>query len=125
MGQKTSEKDSNVFERSIIFMENTPKRRHRPAQSLEARENQLISRAVDLAEKQLLEGTASSQIISHFLKLGSTREKLEQEKIRRENDFLSAKKESLQTMGRIEELYTKAMAAMSEYKGNTEGDPFD
>jgi hypothetical protein len=57
-----------------------PVTRRRPATTPEARENQLISQAVDLAEKQMLEGSASAQVISHFLKLGSSREKLEQER---------------------------------------------
>ena len=54
-------------------------RERRPALTPEARENQLISLAVDLAEKQLQEGTASSQVITHYLKLGSTKEKIEKE----------------------------------------------
>ena len=57
----------------------------RPALSPEARENQMISLAVDLAEKQLIEGTASSQVITHFLKLGTTKAELEKEKLRKEN----------------------------------------
>ena len=60
-------------------------RKRRPALSPEARENQLISLAVDLAEKQLQEGTASSQVITHYLKLGSTKERLEKEKLEEEN----------------------------------------
>ena len=48
-------------------------RKIRPALTPEARENQMISLAVDLAEKQLMEGTASSQVITHYLKLGSTK----------------------------------------------------
>jgi len=51
-----------------------------PAKTPEARENQLVAMAVDLAEQQLLDGTATSQVITHFLKLGSTKEKIEKRK---------------------------------------------
>lgn len=89
----------------------------RPALTPEARENQMIALAIDLAEKQLMEGTASSQVITHFLKLGSTRDKLEQEKLRRENELLTAKKETLASAQRIEDLYSEAIAAMKRYAG--------
>ena len=94
------------------------KRRQRPGKSVEARENQLISLAVDLAEKQLREGTASSQVITHFLKLGSTKEKLELEKLKKENELLVAKTESLQSAKRVEELYAKAMDAFKGYRSS-------
>ena len=68
-------------------------KRTRPALTPEARENQLIAMAVDLAEKQLLEGTASSQVITHYLKLGSSRDRLEREKLQEENKLLRAKTE--------------------------------
>lgn len=95
----------------------------RPGLTPEARENQLISLAVDLAERQLLEGTASSQVITHYLKLGSTREKLERERLEEENKLLKAKTEQLQSMKRMEELYANAITAMKNYSG--QGDPDD
>lgn len=95
----------------------------RPALSPEARENQLISAAIDLAEKQILDGTASSQVITHFLKLGSMREKLEREKLEEENKLLKAKTKQIESMKRIEELYADAITAMKNYSGN--GDPDD
>lgn len=88
-----------------------------PATTPEGRENQLISFAVDLAEKQLREGTASSQVITHYLKLGSTREKLEQEKIARENELLQAKADALASAAKVEELYKTALDAMRSYSG--------
>ena len=81
------------------------RRKRRPANTEKGREDQLISLAVDLAEKQLLEGTASSQVMTHYLKLGSSREKLEQERLRGENDLLKAKIQQLASAKRIEELY--------------------
>ena len=89
----------------------------RPAVSPEAHENQMISLAFDLAAKQLQEGTASSQVITHFLKLGTTKANLEREKLENENLLLKAKTESLQSAQRIEELYENAIKAMREYSG--------
>lgn len=91
-----------------------------PALTPEARENQLISLAVDEAERQLREGTASSQVITHFLKLGSTKERLEKEKLEQENQWLRAKTENLQAAKRIEELYANALQAMRVYSGAVE-----
>jgi hypothetical protein len=96
-----------------------------PATTPEARENQLIAAAVELAEKQLQEGTASAQVITHYLKLGTTRERLEQEKLRRENELLKAKSESLASAARVEELYSNALKAMRTYAGNAEDDGFE
>lgn len=93
-------------------------RKLRPALTPEARENQMISLAVDLAERQLMEGTASSQVITHYLKLGSTKERLEKEKLEEENKLLRARTESLQSAKRVEELYADAIAAMKRYSGN-------
>ena len=88
-----------------------------PATTPEGRENQLVSLAVDLAEQQLADGTASAQVITHYLKLGSTREKLEQERISKENELLQAKVESMASVKRIEELYETALNAMRTYAG--------
>lgn len=100
-----------------IVMENEKDIRVAPAESREARENQLISLAEDLAEKQIRRGTASSQVITHYLKLGTTKASLENEKIKRENELLRAKVESLQSQQRSEELYEQAIAAMRKYSG--------
>ena len=101
--------------------QNEPKRTRRPpATTPEARENQLIAKAVDLAERQLEDGTASAQVISHYLKLGSSREKLEQERISREVDLLRIKKEQIESEKRVEELYSEALRAMRNYAGQPE-----
>ena len=96
----------------------------RPAITPEARENQMISLAVDLAERQLQEGTASSQVITHYLKLGSTREKLERERLEEENKLLKARTEQIQSMKRVEELYEEAIKAMRNYSGQGEQDEY-
>lgn len=93
------------------------KQRPRPATTAEGREQQLIAAAVDLAEQKILDGTAASQVIVHYLKLGSTRETLEQERLRRENELLRAKVESLASSARMEDLYDKAIIAMRVYQG--------
>lgn len=97
--------------------ENKPKRRRAPATNPEARENQLISLAVDLAEQQLLKGTASSQVISHYLKLGSTKEKIEKDILLEQKKLITAKTEAIQSAKRVEELYTNALNAMRSYGG--------
>lgn len=90
----------------------------RPALTPEARENQLISLAVDLAERQLIEGTASSQVITHYLKLGSLREKLEREKLEEENNLLRAKIKAMDSMEEATNLYKKAIDAFRIYSGH-------
>ena len=92
-------------------------RKMRPALSPEARENQLVSLAVDLAEKQLRDGTASSQVITHYLKLGSTKERIEKEILEKQKELIEAKTQSLQSAQRIEELYKNALDAMRNYSG--------
>lgn len=99
-----------------------------PAFTPEARENQLIALATNLAEKQLREGTASAQVITHYLKLATTKEKLEKEKLEAENKLLKAKTESLESSKRIEELYAQAIKAMRTYSGSDteeEDDEYD
>lgn len=93
-------------------------RKGRPAMSPEARENQLIALAVDLAEQQLRNGTASSQVITHYLKLGSTKERLEMEKIKNENLLLQVKADSIKKAESMDAVYKEALAAMREYSGN-------
>lgn len=92
-------------------------RKIRPALSPEARENQMIALAVDLAERQLLEGNASSQVITHYLKLGSTKERIEKEILEKQKDLIEAKTQTLQSAQRVEELYSNALSAMKKYSG--------
>lgn len=91
-----------------------------PATTRESREAQLVAAAVDLAEKQIREGKVSSQVLTHYLKLGTTRESLEQERLREENRLLKAKVESLASGANIEALYEKAIIAMRSYQGQEE-----
>lgn len=99
------------------------KRKMRPALNPESRENQLVSLAVDLAEKQLQEGTASSQVISHYLKIGSSKERIEKEILEKQKELIVAKTENLQSAKRIEELYENALKAMRNY--SNQGDDSD
>lgn len=89
----------------------------KPATTPEARENEMVSIAVDLAEEQILNGSASSQVITHFLKLGSTRERLEQQRLEHENELTRVKIEALESQKRVEELYIEALEAMRSYSG--------
>ena len=99
-----------------------PVKKIRPALTPEARENQMISLAVDLAEKQLQEGTASSQVITHYLKLGSMRERLEREKLAEENKLLRAKTKSIEEAADMKDLYVNAIKALARYSGNGDDD---
>ena len=102
-------------------MVNTGKtRKIRPALSPEARENQLISMAVDLAEKQLAAGTATSQVITHYLRMGSTKERIEKEILERQKDLIEAKTDAIKSAKRVEELYAEALNAMKSYSGQTQ-----
>lgn len=94
-----------------------PVKMMRPALSPEARENQLISLAIDLAEKQLREGTASSQVITHYLKLGSTKEKIEKEMLEKQKELVEAKTQALRSAEHVEELYQNALNAFRGYSG--------
>jgi hypothetical protein len=96
-----------------------PRRRgRRPATTPEARELELSSAAYDLAEEQIMSGTASSQVITHFLKAGSSRERLEQERMAHEIQLMEVKKEQLEGQKRVEELYINALEAMRGYSGH-------
>ena len=94
------------------------KTRRKPATTPEGRENEMVSAAIDLAEKQIRNGSASSQVITHFLKLGSTREKLEQQRLEHENELTRVKIEALESQKRVEELYMEALSAMRSYAGD-------
>lgn len=93
-----------------------------PALTPEARENQIIAQAVDLAEIQIINGTASSQIITHYLKLAASRERerLEEEKLRKEIELLDAKTKAVQDARDIKQLYEDAMNAMKTYRGESD-----
>ena len=82
----------------------------------------MIALAVDLAEKQLLEGTASSQVITHYLKLGTMKEKIERDILEKQKELITAKTEALKSQKRVEELYAEALTAMRRYNGQGESD---
>lgn len=104
--------------KKVKLPSDTPKKKEiRPALTPEARENQLIYLATELAEQQLRDGTASSQVITHYLKLGSSKEKIEKEILERQKELITAKTEALQSAKHIEELYANAINAMKSYSG--------
>lgn len=90
----------------------------RPALTPEARENQLIALANDLAEQQLRDGTASSQVVTHFLKLGSTKERIEKEILEKQKELIDAKTKNYRSSEHAEELYQNALEAMRRYTGH-------
>lgn len=92
--------------------------RRPPATTPEARENQMIALAMDLAERQLREGTASAQVITHYLKAATVRETLEREKLKKENILLEARANDIENQKNNGEMYERALAAMRSYQGH-------
>lgn len=88
-----------------------------PARTLDAREKEVVSLAVDLAEKQLRKGTAAPSIITHYLKLATTSYQLELEKLRHENELLQARTDNIKSLGRMEEIYAEAIESLRRYQG--------
>lgn len=101
-------------------MAESKKTRRPPARDPEARENQLINLAVDLAEKQLNNGTASAQVMTHYLKLATQRERLERAKLEKEVELLRARTDQIAAVQKIDEMYAAALRAMSAYSGNSQ-----
>ena len=93
------------------------KRRQAPGKTVEARENQIIRLAYDLAEKRIRNGTATAQEVTHFLKMGSSVAQLERVKLEKENKLLEAKTDSLASQKDIEKLYKEAIKSMAIYQG--------
>lgn len=100
-----------------VTSSSTTSKKRRPAISPEARENQLIALATDLVEQRLIDGTASSQETTHFLKLATTKSRLEKEILEKQKELITAKTEALQSAKKIEELYADAINAMRKYSG--------
>lgn len=99
-------------------------RRRSPAKTPEERESILVSMAMDRIEQQIADGTASSQVLTHFAKLGSSRESLEQERLRNENEVLRKKVETMQAAVDVKNLMTEALKAFRGYSGEDE-EPVD
>ncbi len=105
-----------------IIVDQKSGREQRPGITEEDRENQMIALAINLAEQQLRDGTASSQVITHYLKLGSTKERIERDILEQQKELISAKTEAIKSAKRVEELYERAINAMKRYGGNVNGD---
>lgn len=115
---KTQGKDvTNLAKRKITPVSSDNPKPRGKLTTEEGREKQLIAAAVNLAEKQLLDGTASAQVITHYLKLGTEKEKLELEIKKQEKELMAAKTEALKSAKRVEELYANALNAMRRYSG--------
>ena len=99
-------------------VKSTEIKKSRPRLTPEGQENLMISLAMDLAEQQLRDGTASSQLITEFVKRGSTKAAIEKEMMEQQKELLKAKKESLESAKRVEALYEEAIKAMRHYGGH-------
>lgn len=106
-------------------MPSSTKSRRRPSMSAEGSENQLISLAHKCAEEQLRKGTASSQIICHYLKMGSEKERLAIEKEKAELELLKAKTKSIESSDKMNEMFSEALKVFSSYRGETDDEEDD
>lgn len=97
--------------------EKRPARRRSPATTPEAQENRMINLAVGLAERQLREGTASAQVITHYLKLAGTRNRLEEEELASRNALLRSRVQQIESQQNVERMYSEALSAMRRYQG--------
>lgn len=111
--------------RKPVPLSEASEERFKPALTPEARENQLISLAMNVAEQQMRDGTASPQLIAHFLKAGSSKGRFEVEKLRKETELLEAKTESIKAEKQTAELYENALAAMRDYGASMFGNKND
>lgn len=93
----------------------------KPALSQEAKDAEMAALATELAEKQLRDGTASAQVITHFLKAGAKREKLEMEILEKQKELIDAKIQAYKSAEDMKVLYSKALDAMRLYSGGGVG----
>lgn len=111
MAKSTGKPKERQIEAKIV------KRRQAPGRTVESRESQIARLAYDLVEKRIRNGTATSQEVVYFLKMGSSQSQLEKIKLENENKLLSAKTEALESQKKIEELYERAIKSMALYQG--------
>lgn len=105
--------------------EKPPQRRRPRAKTPEDRERQLIAASVDLAEEQIRTGRVSAQVLTHYLKLGTERERLERQRLIQENELLKAKVDAMASSARTEELFEEVIKAMKVYTGQEADDADD
>jgi len=96
----------------------TKKKRGRPALSPEAVENRLINKTYKAVEERIENGSATAAELIHFLRLGSTKEQLELEKLKKENELLKAKTGAIRSQEETKEMYEKAIRAFGRYSGH-------
>jgi hypothetical protein len=120
MAKPTRKSDRRHSEESVEDSTKQKRRGQAPGTSIESRENQIIRLAYDLVEKRIRNGTATSQEVTQFVKMGSSSAQLERTKLERENQLLEAKAEALRSQKKIEELYANAMKAFRTYSGQEE-----
>ena len=116
---KSKRKDEHNEPSRWLPQEDIPSKPKKP-KTEKGREKQMVALAVDLAEQQLRDGTASAQVITHYLKLATEKEKLEREILAVQKELITEKTKALKSMKQMEDLYTKAIEAMKHYSGNDE-----
>lgn len=102
----------------------TNEHNHQP-RTAEGKESQLINLAMKLAEKKLRDGTASSQIITHFLGLATAKAQLEAEKLKADVKLSSAKVDKINSDRDMKNIYEQVIDAMKKYQGEMEDDDYE
>lgn len=110
------------MKKATVTTSSDSKKRRRPALSPEAEEDEMIALAVARAKEQLIDGTASSQIIVHYLKMASTEERIKREILEKQKDLIEAKTTNLQNTSRSAEIAQKALDAFRHYSGHGDDD---
>lgn len=87
----------------------------------EGREIVLQALAFDLAEKRLIDGSASSAEIVYLLKSSTTRERLEIKRLENENLLALAKVEQIRAQQGQSEMMEQALQAFSTYSPSDAG----
>lgn len=95
------------------------KLRPAPSSDPKSREQQLVNQAMNLAEKQLLDGTAAPSVINHFLKIGSTREFIERDILEKQAQLIEAKASTIAKDREAGEVAKAAIEAMRNYGAGT------
>ena len=103
-----------------IVAPSLPTRKMKSPESVEENETQMIALAMDRVRQRIIDGTASSQELVHFLRLGSSRERLEREILEKQKEKLEAQTDNFRSSAHSEELYANAIKAMSRYSGHSE-----
>lgn len=105
--------------RRSVHDEQLPSRRRSPAKTPEERESQLISKSLNLIEKQIEDGSISSTVLAIYAKASTERDRLEKDRLRNENEVLKKKVESMEAAIDVKNLLEDALGVFRGYSGRS------